>query len=60
MNKTEQKQATVAAQIALGEKYTAPFWDNVERELTTIETGKSKTKLPVGARWTKPAKIGHY
>lgn len=60
MKKQEQQAATVAAQIALGEKYTAPFWDNVEKELTAIEGRKSKPKLPVGARGTKPAKTGHY
>lgn len=60
MDKEEQKQAVLAARIALGEGYAAPFWDDVERELTAIETGKSKPKLQVKQRWTKPERLGHY
>lgn len=60
MSKEEQKQAVLAAQIALGENYSAPFWNDVETELNALETGKSKSKLQVRPRLTLSARTRHY
>lgn len=59
MLKTNEKSEIVtAAQVALGEKYAAPFWDEVSGALDQIEG--DKPKVDVKPRWTKPATIGHY
>jgi len=56
MNKEEQKQVVTAAQIALGEKYAAPFWDDVTRELDKLDPKATvKQSLTVAPRLTKPS-----
>ena len=60
--KKEQKQALVlGAQVAMGEKYASPFWDDVSAALDTIESGKSKRTLQVKPRNLTPTvNVRHY